>query len=174
MPWVDNLSRPNWNPVYYHKADTNGIGFDRTLSGSNTTEQYASYLTKTFNDVNTIPEKYLLWFHHVPWNFKLQNGTTLWDGIALKYQEGVNEVNNMIHTWDDAKPYVTKSEYNEVKMLLQIQLKEAKWWRDACLLYFQTFSKKELPLGVEKPTQSLEYYKSLKFPFAPGIRPQWN
>tara|TARA_R110001583_G_scaffold9203_1_gene43452 strand:- start:14002 stop:15168 length:1167 start_codon:yes stop_codon:yes gene_type:complete len=173
-PWVDNLSRPDWNPVYYHKADTNGIGFDRTPSGSNATEQYAPYLEKTFNDVNTIPEEYLLWFHHVPWDFKLQNGTTLWDGVALKYQEGVNEVNNMIRTWDDVKPYVSESEYNEVKMLLQIQLKEAKWWRDACLLYFQTFSKKELPVGVEKPTQSLEYYKSLKFPFAPGIRPQWD
>lgn len=173
-PWVDNLSRPDWNPVYYHKADTNGIGFDRTPSGSNATEQYAPFLEKTFNDVNTIPEEYLLWFHHVPWDFKLQNGTTLWDGIALKYQEGVNEVNNMIRTWDDVKPYISESEYNEVKMLLQIQLKEAKWWRDACLLYFQTFSKKKLPIGVEKPTQSLEYYKSLKFPFAPGIRPQWD
>tara|TARA_R110002051_G_scaffold8980_8_gene36380 strand:- start:6463 stop:8637 length:2175 start_codon:yes stop_codon:yes gene_type:complete len=173
-PWVDNLSRPDWNPVYYHKADTNGIGFDRTSSGSNATEQYATYLEKTFNDVNTIPEEYLLWFHHVSWDYKLQNGNTLWDGIALKYQEGVNDVNNMIHTWDDAKPYVTESEYNEVKMLLQIQLKEAKWWRDACLLYFQTFSQKELPEGVEKPTQNLEYYKSLKFPFAPGIRPQWD
>tara|TARA_R110002074_G_scaffold166430_1_gene327017 strand:+ start:22705 stop:24840 length:2136 start_codon:yes stop_codon:yes gene_type:complete len=173
-PWVDNLSRPEWNPVYYHKADANGIGFDRTPSGSIATEQYASFIENTFNDINTIPEEYLLWFHHVPWDFKLKNGNTLWDGIALKYQEGVNEVTNMIRTWDDAKPYVTESEYHEVKMLLQIQLKEAKWWRDACLLYFQTFSKKELPKGVEKPTHSLEYYKSLKFPFAPGIRPQWD
>ena len=173
-PWVDNLGRPDWNPVYYHQADANGIGFDRTPSGSNATEQYASYLEKTFNDINTIPEEYLLWFHHVPWDYKLQNGNTLWDGIALKYQEGVNDVTHMIQTWDNVKPYLKDSEYNEVKMLLQIQLKEAKWWRDACLLYFQTFSKKELPEGVEKPTQSLEYYKSLKFPFAPGIRPQWD
>jgi alpha-glucuronidase len=115
-PWVDNLGRPDWNPVYYHQADANGIGFDRTPSGSNATEQYASYLEKTFNGINTIPEEYLLWFHHVPWDYKLQNGNTLWDGIALKYQEGVNDVTHMIQTWDNAKPYLNDSEYNEVKM----------------------------------------------------------
>lgn len=172
-PWVGNLSRPDWNPVYYHKADTKGIGFDRTPSGSNATEQYAPFIAKTYNNANTIPEEYLLWFHHLPWDHKLKNGTTLWDGIALKYQEGVHQVEQMITTWNNAKPYLNESEYAEVNMLLQIQLKEAKWWRDACLLYFQTFSNKPLPKGVEKPAHSLEYYKSLKFPFAPGIRPRW-
>ena len=173
-PWVDNLSRPDWNPVYYHKADKKGIGFNRTPSGSNATEQYAPFLAKIYNDPNTIPEKYLLWFQHLPWDYELKDGTILWDAMALKYQEGVNQVNNMISTWDNAKPYLSESEYNEVHMLLQIQLKEAKWWRDACLLYFQTFSQKPLPPGVEKPTKTLEYFKSLKFPFAPGIQPQWN
>lgn len=173
-PWVDNLNRPDWNPVYYHKADKQGIGFNRTPSGSNATEQYAPFLAKIYNDPNTIPEKYLLWFQHLPWDYELKDGTILWDAMALKYQEGVNQVNNMINTWDNAKPYLSESEYNEVHMLLQIQLKEAKWWRDACLLYFQTFSQKPLPPGVEKPTKTLEYFKSLKFPFAPGIQPQWN
>ena len=173
-PWVDNLSRPDWNPVYYHKADTLGIGFDRTPSGSNATEQYAPFLEKEFNDPNTTPEEYLLWFHHLPWDYKLKNGETLWNGIALKYQEGVNQVEKMIETWENAKPYLSDSEYKEVHMLLEIQLKEAKWWRDACLLYFQTFSNRPLPNGVEKPTESLEYFQSLKFPFAPGIRPQWD
>ena len=173
-PWVDNLGRPDWNPVYYHKADTMGIGFDRTPTGSNATEQYAPYLEKEFNDPDTTPEKYLLWFHHLPWDYTLKDGTILWDGIALKYQKGVNQVSDMITTWDNAKPYLTESQYKEVKMLLQIQLKEAKWWRDACLLYFQTFSKRPLPTGVEKPVNSLEYFESLKFPFAPGIRPQWD
>ena len=173
-PWVDNLGRPDWNPVYYHKADTMGIGFDRTPTGSNATEQYAPYLEQEFNDPDTTPEKYLLWFHHLPWDYRLKDGTILWDGIALKYQKGVNQVSDMITTWDNVKPYLTESQYKEVKMLLQIQLKEAKWWRDACLLYFQTFSKRPLPTGVEKPVNSLEYFESLKFPFAPGIRPQWD
>ncbi|MGB3143823.1 MAG: alpha-glucuronidase family glycosyl hydrolase, partial [Maribacter sp.] len=173
-PWVDNLGRPDWNPVYYHKADTLGIGFDRTPTGSYATEQYAPFLEKEFNNPDTTPEEYLLWFHHLPWDYKLKNGNSLWNGIALKYQEGVNQVEKMIKTWENAKPYLSDSEYEEVHMLLEIQLKEAKWWRDACLLYFQTFSKRSLPAGVEKPTESLEYFQSLKFPFAPGIRPQWD
>lgn len=173
-PWVSELSRPEWNPTYYHKADENGIGFDRTQSGSNATVQYAPEVAKMFNDPKTCPEKYLLWFHHLPWDFKLKNGQTLRNGIALKYQEGVDQVKGMISTWENSRPYLSREPYEEVRMHLEIQLKEAKWWRDACLLYFQTFSKKELPEGVEKPTETLEYYKSLKFPFAPGIRPRWD
>lgn len=171
-PWVANLSRPDWNPVYYHNADTLGIGFDRSPTGSNATEQYAYELKEILNNPKEIPEEYLLWFHHLPWDYKLKNGTTLWNGIALKYQEGVNQVNDMITTWEKAKPYLTDSQYNEVAMLLKIQLKEAKWWRDACLLYFQTFSKKPLPEGIGQPTKSLDYFQSLEFPFAPGIRPR--
>ncbi len=173
-PWVDNLGRPDWNPVYYHKADSLGVGFNRTPTGSNATEQYADELAEIYNDTNKIPEQDLLWFHHVSWDYKLKNGKSLWNGMALKYQEGVDQVKDMIKTWEKSKPYLTDSQYKEVAMLLEIQLKEAKWWRDACLLYFQTFSNRPLPEGVEKPTQTLEYFKSLKFPFAPGIRPQWD
>jgi alpha-glucuronidase len=172
-PWVDNLSRPDWNPVYYHKADVNGIGFDRTPTGSNATAQYAREVAGSFNNLKTCPEEYLLWFHHLSWDYKLRNGHTLWDGMALKYQQGVDEVKEMIARWDQMIPYVSESRHNEVKMLLNIQLKEAKWWRNACLLYFQTFSKKELPLSVEAADHTLEYYKSLKFPYAPGIKPRW-
>lgn len=167
-PWVSNLSRPEWNPVYYHKADKNGIGFDRSSTGSNATAQYAPEVAKQFNNITSCPEKDLLWFHHVSWDYKLKNGETLWDGLALKYQEGVNQVANMQTTWDKIKPYVDEERFHEVQMLLNIQHNEAKWWRDACLLYFQQFSGRKLPNGVEKPTQTLEYFKSLKFPFAPG------
>ncbi len=173
-PWVGNLSRPEWNPIYYHKADEKGIGFDRTPTGSNATAQYADEVATIFNDPKTCPEEYLLWFHHLPWDYELKNGQTLWNGMALKYQEGVDQVETMIKTWETVKPHITQTQYKEVAMLLKIQLKEAKWWRDACLLYFQTFSKRNLPDGVEKPKQTLEYYKSLRFPFAPGIRPRWN
>jgi len=173
-PWVSELSRPEWNPTYYHKADEHGIGFDRTPSGSNATEQYAEPLRSILNDPKTCPEAYLLWFHHLPWDYTLNNGHSLWDGIALKYQEGVDQVRDMISTWKNMEAYVSKEQHDEVRMLLEIQLKEAKWWRDACLLYFQTYSIKALPEGVEKPTKRLEYFKSLKFPFAPGIRPSWD
>jgi alpha-glucuronidase len=167
-PWVSNLSRPEWNPVYYHKADKNGIGFDRSKTGTNATAQYAPEVEKMFDNLETCPEKDLLWFHHVSWDYKLKNGQTLWNGLALKYQEGVNQVTAMQNVWNKTQQYVDEERFKEVQMLLEIQHKEAKWWRDACLLYFQQYSGKELPLGVEKPTQSLDYFKSLKFPFAPG------
>lgn len=167
-PWVSNLSRPEWNPVYYHKADKNGIGFDRSKTGTNATAQYAPEIEKIFDNPETCPEKYLLWFHHVPWDYKLKNGQTLWNEMALKYQEGVNQVKDMQNVWNKTEKYIDKERFKEVQMLLEIQYKEAKWWRDACLLYFQQYSGKELPAGVERPTQSLDYFKSLKFPFAPG------
>lgn len=167
-PWVSDLSRPEWNPTYYHNADKNGIGFDRTPSGSNATAQYAPEIAKIFNDPETCPEEYLLWFHHLPWDYKLKNGGILWDAIALKYQKGVDQVEEMISIWKQAKTYISDDQYNEVRMLLEIQIQEARWWRNACLLYFQTFSGKELPPGVERPEESLEHYKSLKFPYAPG------
>jgi alpha-glucuronidase len=167
-PWVSNLSRPEWNPTYYHKADKNGIGFDRSKSGTNATAQYAPEIEKLFDNLETCPEKDLLWFHHVSWDYKLKNGQTLWNDMALKYQEGVNQVKEMQNVWNKTEKYVDSERFHEVEMLLEIQYKEAKWWRDACLLYFQQFSGKELPAGVEKSTQTLDYFKSLKFPFAPG------
>ncbi len=173
-PWVDNLSRPEWNPVYYHKADSLGIGFDRTKTGSDALSQYAPEIEKKFSDLKTCPEEYLLWFHHVPWNHKLKSGRTLWDGLGIKYQEGVDQVREMIKTWNAMEPYVDKFRHHQVSMLLDIQLKEAKWWKDACMLYFQTYSKMDFPEEMESPEKTLEQYKSLQFPYAPGIRPRWN
>jgi alpha-glucuronidase len=167
-PWVSDLSRPEWNPVYYHKAAKDGIGFNRSKTGSNATTQYAPEVAKIFDNPTTCPEKDLLWFHHLSWDYKLKNRHSLWDGMALKYQEGVDQVGSMISTWNHMGNFVDPIRFKEVQMLLNIQNKEAKWWRDACLLYFQQFSKKKLPSGVEKPTQTLEYFESLKFPFAPG------
>lgn len=173
-PWVSNLGRPEWNPVYYHQADENGIGFDRTPSGSKATSQYASEIASIMNELETCPEAYLLWFHHLPWDYQLENGYSLWDGLALQYQKGVDQVEQMRQTWESARPFLSDEQYQEVRMLLEIQLKEARWWKDACLLYFQTFSHRDFPEGVEKPTLTLEYFQSLEFPFAPGIRPQWD
>jgi alpha-glucuronidase len=173
-PWVGNLSRPEWNPTYYHKADEYGIGFDRTPGGSNASSLYAKEISALLNDPKTCPEEFLLWFHHLPWDYQLRDGRTLWDGLALHYQKGVDQVNDMLLTWENARSFISEYQYQEVNMLLKIQLKEAKWWRDACLLYFQTFSNMELPEGVEKPKHTLKHYQSLKFPFAPGIRPRWN
>ena len=173
-PWVNNLSRPEWNPTYYHKADGKGIGFNRTVTGSNATAQYANKYSQLMNNPATCPEKYLLWYHHLPWDYKLASGEKLWDGLALQYQKGVDQVREMISTWEKTQKWVSPSQHNEVKMLMQIQLKEAIWWKDASLSYFQQFSKMAFPEGVEKPLNSLEYYQAIEHPFAPGIRPSWD
>ncbi|PRX46870.1 alpha-glucuronidase family glycosyl hydrolase [Salegentibacter salegens] len=172
-PWVDDLGRPEWNPVYYHKADKNGIGFDRTSSGSDALSQYAKPIEEKYSSPETTPEKYLLWFHHLAWEYEMKNGKTLWDNIALHYQTGVEQVEEMQATWEEMEPYVNEREFEKTSMLLEIQLKEAKWWRDACLSYFQQFSNMELPEGVPEPEHNLEYYKSIERPFAPGINPSW-
>ena len=172
-PWVDDLSRPEWNPTYYHKADKEGIGFNRSETGTNAVSQYEETVAKNFNEPATTPEELLLWFHHLSWDYKMKDGNILWDALALKYQEGVNQVNKMISTWEKMKPYIDEERFEDVEMLLSIQLKEAKWWRDSSLVYFQEFSGKPIPNGVPKPGKTLEEYKSMTYPYAPGIRPRW-
>jgi alpha-glucuronidase len=171
---VANLSRPEWNPVYYHQAGPDGIGFDRTTTGSDAASQYASPLASVYSNVETCPEELLLWFHHLPWDYRMKNGLPLWDALGLKYQEGVDAVGAMIGTWESLQGRVDPELYRQVHMLLEIQLQEARWWKDACMSYFQTFSKRAFPEGMEPPGQPLEYYQSLRFPYAPGIRPGWH
>ena len=172
-PWVKEMSRPDWTSVYYHQADSAGVGFDRTANGSNAIAQYFPPVAERFGSREECPEKFLLWFHHVAWDSPLKSGKPLWDEIALHYQQGVDTVRQMQTTWDRLEESIDEERFQHVKMLLTIQEKDAVWWRDACLLYFQTFAERPLPNGVEKPKETLEYYQSLSFPYAPGIRPQW-
>lgn len=167
-PWSNNLPREDWNPVYYHKADESGIGFDRTETGSNALSQYHPEVRKQWKDLNTCDENYLLWFHHVPWQKKMKSGRTLWEELCFKYQEGVEGVRDMQKTWNDLSGTIDAERFEAIKMLLTIQEKESVWWKNACLLYFQTYAKMPLPSFVEKPDQTLDYYKGLHFPFAPG------
>lgn len=172
-PWINNKHRADWTSVYYHKADSNGIGFDRTKSGSNALEDYSPALQRSYEQLDSIPQKYLLWFHHVPWNYTLKSGNTLWKELCLEYQRGVDSVRDMQKKWDTLRDELDKERYEHVRQLLAIQEKEAVWWRNSCLLYFQQFSKLPLPEGVEKANHPLSYYEQLEFPFAPGIKPTW-
>lgn len=167
-PWVNNTGRADWNPVYYHRADSIGIGFDRTAKGSNALAQYAAEARKQWENPAIISEDYLLWFHHVPWTYKMRSGRSLWDELCYRYNAGVDSVKAMQQQWNALEGLVDEERFRQVQMLLDIQVKEAKWWRDACLLYFQTFSKMPIPPQYEQPDRTLEYYKSLRFPFAPG------
>ncbi|MES2648976.1 MAG: alpha-glucuronidase family glycosyl hydrolase [Bacteroidota bacterium] len=167
-PWYDKGARPDWNPVYFHKADAEGIGYNRTSTGSNALAQYPPEIQKKYADINTCPDAYLLWFHHAAWDHKMQSGNTLWEELCLRYNSGVDSVRAMQKQWSSLKQYVDGDRFKQVRMLLSIQEKEAVWWRDACLLYFQSFSKMAIPAKYEQPAKTLEYYKALSFPYAPG------
>jgi alpha-glucuronidase len=167
-PWI-NQGRPDWTSVYYHRADSLGIGFDRSVSGSNAVSQYFPPVRQKFGDVATCPEPYLLWFHHVPWRYKMKSGQTLWEELCSKYYDGVESVRAMRQTWEALAGTIDGERFRHVQALLKIQEKEAVWWRNACLLYFQTFSKMPIPPEHEKPDKPLAYYMQLKFPYAPGI-----
>jgi alpha-glucuronidase len=167
-PWYNKAPRADWNPVYFHRADSVGIGFDRTAKGSNALAQYQADVDSMFSNLSTCPEKFLLWFHHIPWDYKMKSGRTLWDELCYKYNEGVDTVRWMQGAWKNMEKYIDEERYNHVRMLLNIQEKEAVWWRDACLLYFQTFSKMPIPAQYEKPAKTLQYYEGLHFPYAPG------
>jgi alpha-glucuronidase len=167
-PWWDKAPRADWNPTYFHKADKEGIGFDRTTAGSNALAQYSPEVRKLFGNVATCPEEYLLWFHHVRWDHPMKSGKTLWEELCAHYYAGVDSVRAMQGNWAAMKPYIDPQRFEQVRMLLQIQEEEAVWWRNACLLYFQTFSGRPIPAHYEQPDKTLEYYKSLRFPYAPG------
>ncbi|MCC6759635.1 MAG: alpha-glucuronidase [Chitinophagaceae bacterium] len=167
-PWFNKASREDWNCTYFHRADTAGIGFDRTKNGSNALSQYAEPIQQKWENINTIDDKWLAWFHHVPWQFTMDNGQTFWANLSHKYQEGVNGVRAMQQLWQSVQQHVNEAQFKQVTMLLHVQQQEAVWWKDACLSYFQTFSKLPLPKGVEPPLHTLQYYQSLSFPYAPG------
>ena len=131
-----------WCPVYYHRADSIGIGFDRTHTGSDATSQYREPFCSLYDDINTCPERYLLWFHHVPWIYRLKSGNTLWEELQLHYARGVKEVEDFIDIWHQAKPAIDEQRWKEVDDRMQHQLENAKEWKKVCLDYFSTFVNK--------------------------------
>jgi alpha-glucuronidase len=159
-PWWDKEKRDDWNPVYYHKADAFGIGFDRTRSGSNTVSQYHGPVRRRFSDVRQCPEEFLLWFHHVSWDHQMKSGRTLWNDLAVNYQAGVDQVRATRAAWAKVAGAIDPERHEAIAQKLAIQERDAVWWRDACLLYFQTFSKRPLPSGVEQPAKTLAEYQA--------------
>jgi alpha-glucuronidase len=168
-PWVADLGRPDWNPVYYHRADQRGIGFDRSPSGSNAVGQYAPQLQRQWGKVGTTPERHLLWFHRVGWNHRMRSGRTLWSELLHRYDRGVSEVGNMREQWSSLAGEIDPERHQQVAAFLAIQEQEAMWWRDASMAYWQQVARRPLPTGVRPPAHPLAYYQALRFPFAPGI-----
>jgi alpha-glucuronidase len=167
-PWVHELARPEWNPVYYHKADSTGIGYDRTRTGSNAVAQYAAIVAHQFADVKTTPERDLLWFHHVGWDYRMTSGRTLWEDLVAHYDLGVGQVADMHRDWQTLAPYIDKDRFAKTDVFLTIQRREAQWWRDACLAYFSSVSGRALPAGETPPAKTLPEYEAISFPYEPG------
>jgi alpha-glucuronidase len=167
-PWVSR-GRQDWTSVYYHKADEKGIGFNRTSSGSNAVSQYFPPVRDLYENIETCPENLLLWFHHVSWDYKMKSGRSLWDELCYMYHDGVKAVQQMQVQWESIKGFIDKERFETVKALLVKQERDAKIWRDGCILYFQTFSKKPIPADLEKPEHDLDYYINHKYTDIPGI-----
>ena len=164
-PWCDVPgARPDWMPSYYHKADKQGIGFDRSHTGSNATAQYPDSLCRLYDDIRTCPDEYLLWFHHAPWQHTMQSGRTLWDELCYRYDHGVQQVRSFQKKWDLAENYIDAERFKDVQSRLKIQARDAVWWKDACLLYFQEFSGMRAPYEVERPIHELDDLKQVKLP----------
>jgi alpha-glucuronidase len=149
-------ARPDWMPSYYHRADSVGLGFDRSTTGSSATLQYPDSLARIYDDIHTCPEEYLLWFHHAAWSHPMHDGSTLWESLCRHYDRGVRKVRHMQQTWDSLEPYLDEERFGDVQSRLKTQVRDAIWWKDACLLYFQQFSRQPIPEDVEPPLHELE------------------
>ena len=166
-PWCSIPgARPDWLPSYYHRADKQGIGFDRSSKGSNAVAQYPETLAKQYDNIDTCPEEYLLWFHHVPWSHRMKSGRILWDELCHHYDNGVRQVRDFQKIWDAAEKYIDAERFHEVQSKLKIQARDAVWWKDACLLYFQEFSGMPIPYEIERPIHELKDLQKVHLPIS--------
>ena len=169
-PWERSI-RPDWSCVYYHKAGEDGIGFDRTRTGSDNVDQYNQPLADEFNSLETCPENLLLWFHHVPWDYTMHNGNILWDELCRHYDTGISQVEGYIKTWESLKPYVSQAIFEEVSRKLDIQKNDAQWWRDACVGYFQKINGRDISRHSQRCRSHKTYEPSMcrLIHFAPRV-----
>jgi alpha-glucuronidase len=168
-PWSCSFSEPSWNPCYYNKADAGGIGFDRTATGSNAAAQYAPPVARCFADAKCVPDKYLLWFHHVGWTSRMRDGGILWNSLVAHYDDGVAQVEANERDWTDLRPYIDPERFAAVSADLNRQVLQAWWWRDASIAYWQSLSKLPLPPGHSSPAHPLPWYQAIRFDHVPGF-----
>jgi alpha-glucuronidase len=167
-PWVCDLAEPSWNPCYYNQADSSGIGFDRTTSGSDAVAQYAPKIGACFADLKCVSDSDFLWFHHAPWTYRMRSGRTLWDELVKDYDQGVASVDAAKRQWGLLRQFVDAQRYAAIAQTLKRQRVEAGWWRDASLAYWQSLSKLPLPADHAPPRHSLEWYQAIHFDTVPG------
>ncbi len=159
-PWCDiDGARADWMPKYYHKADKNGLGSDRSKTGSNAVAQYNQPLNDLYGNVATCPDEYLLWFHHVNWKHTMKSGRTLWNELCYRYDRGLTMTGHFIASWKRVKSFVSPELWNDVNDRLTIQRDDARWWHDACLLYFQQYSKMPIPQKTIYKLSDMQKYR---------------
>ncbi len=158
-PWQSRSARPDWTAVYYHRADSIGLGFDRTTTGSNALAQYRPEVSRQWDNPETCPLPYLLWFHHVSWTKKLNTGRTLWDELCTRFYTGADSVRWMQQEWAQVKPALDPAIHADVAARLVTQQREAIWWRDAWVLYLQSFAKQPVPAPFKQPERTLDDVK---------------
>ena len=168
-PWSCSFKEPSWNPCYYNKADSGGVGFDRTRSGSNAAAEYAPPLARCFADLKCVPEKFLLWFHHLPWTWRMRGGVTLWDSLVEHYDRGVAQLEGNRRAWAALRPFIDAQRFAEVRSDLDRQLMAARWWRDASIAYWQSLNRLPLPPGHSAPAHHLSWYQAIHFDTVPGF-----
>lgn len=155
--------RVDWTPSYYHKANADSIGFDRTVAtGSGATSQYATPLYELYE--NNCPKEYLLWFNRMGWNDKLKDGKTVWEELCSHYSDGVEQARRFQKVWDNVGEYIDEERYKAVRDKLKIQTHDAQWWKDACLLYFQEINGLSFPTDMERPVYELDMLKKVAIP----------
>lgn len=165
-PWCEvEGARADWLPNYYHQASAYGIGFDRTLKGSGAVEQYPDSLAALYSDPATCPENLLLWFHHLPWDYRLPSGETLWDTLCRHYERGYQTALSMLRDWNDCENAIEDKElWKDVRNRLMTQARDAQWWKDACLEYFSTFQDLPYPADITPAIHTLEDMKGIRLP----------
>ncbi len=167
-PWVCDLAQSSWNPCYYSQADARGIGFDRTASGSDAAGQYEQKIGGCFTDLKCVSDDYLLWFHHVPWTYRMQSGRSLWDELVAHYDRGLRGVEAAQQQWVLLRRFVDAQRHAAVAATLNRQRIEAKWWRDASIAYWQSRSRLPLPRHHAPPPHPLRWYEAIHFDTVPG------
>jgi alpha-glucuronidase len=168
-PWVHDQPAALWNPTYYNRADKDGIGFDRTAAGSDAVAQYAQPIGGCFADLQCVPDKYFLWFHHVAWTYRLRSGESVWAALIKQYDRGLATVADMKRAWSSLRPFVDPDRGRAVAAKLRVQDAEAQWWRDASIAYWQSLSKLPLPVGHKAPSHPLSWYQAIHFDTVPGF-----
>jgi alpha-glucuronidase len=167
-PWVCDLAQPSWNPCYYSRADAHGIGFDRTASGSDAAGQYEPKIGGCFADLKCVSDQDLLWFHHLPWTYRMRSGRILWEELVARYDGGLGKVQAAEREWNRLRTSIDAQRHAAVAATLGRQRIEAKWWRDASIAYWQSLSRLPLPKGHASLPHALSWYKAIQFETVPG------